>query len=305
MSPGLSARSALLLSIAPLLWAGNAVVGRLMSGQLPPITFNLMRWTTVLVLLWPLASWVLRRDSPLWARWRRMALLGFLGMGCYNALQYVALKTSTPLNVTLVASSSPIFMLGLGRLFFGAAIHRRQWWGVLLSTAGVLTVLTRGEVSQLGALRLVPGDVLMLLATATWSWYSWLLIRRPGQQPDPAALRGNWSAWLMAQVLPGVLWSSLFTGLEWTLVPDLHIQWGWPLALALVYVALGPSILAYYCWGNGVAAAGPQVAGFFVNLTPLFAAVLSAAVLGEWPHLYHGLAFALIVGGIVVSSGRR
>jgi drug/metabolite transporter (DMT)-like permease len=305
MSPGLSARSALLLSTAPLLWAGNAVVGRLMSSQLPPITFNLMRWTTVLVLLWPLASWVLRRDSPLWTQWRRMALLGFLGMGCYNALQYVALKTSTPLNVTLVASSSPIFMLGLGRLFFGASIHRKQWWGVLLSTAGVLTVLTRGEVSQLGALRLVPGDVLMLLATATWSWYSWLLIRRPGQPPDPAALRGNWSAWLMAQVLPGVLWSSLFTGLEWTLVPDLHIQWGWPLALALVYVALGPSILAYYCWGNGVAAAGPQVAGFFINLTPLFAAVLSAAVLGEWPHLYHGLAFALIVGGIVVSSGRR
>ncbi|HEX5783473.1 MAG TPA: DMT family transporter [Burkholderiaceae bacterium] len=305
MFPGLTPRSALLLSTAPLLWAGNAVVGRLMSDQLPPITFNLMRWLTVLVLLWPLASWVLRRDSPLWTRWRRMALLGFLGMGCYNALQYVALKTSTPLNVTLVASSSPIFMLGLGRLFFGAAIHRRQWWGVLLSTAGVLTVLTRGELSQLGALRLVPGDVLMLLATATWSWYSWLLIRPPAQQPDPAALRGNWSAWLMAQVLPGVLWSSLFTGLEWTLMPGLHIQWGWPLALALVYVALGPSILAYYCWGNGVAAAGPQVAGFFVNLTPLFAALLSAAVLGEWPHLYHGVAFALIVGGIVVSSGRR
>ncbi|GAB4088405.1 DMT family transporter [Hydrogenophaga soli] len=305
MFPGLTPRSALLLSTAPLLWAGNAVVGRLMSDQLPPITFNLMRWLTVLVLLWPLASWVLRRDSPLWTRWRRMALLGFLGMGCYNALQYVALKTSTPLNVTLVASSSPIFMLGLGRLFFGAAIHRRQWWGVLLSTAGVLVVLTRGELSQLGALRLVPGDVLMLLATATWSWYSWLLIRPPAQQPDPAALRGNWSAWLMAQVLPGVLWSSLFTGLEWTLMPGLHIQWGWPLALALVYVALGPSILAYYCWGNGVAAAGPQVAGFFVNLTPLFAAVLSAAVLGEWPHLYHGVAFALIVGGIVVSSGRR
>lgn len=305
MSTGLSARSALLLSTAPLLWAGNAVVGRLMSSQLPPITFNLMRWTTVLVLLWPLASWVLRRDSPLWGHWRRMALLGFLGMGCYNALQYVALKTSTPLNVTLVASSSPIFMLGLGRLFFGAAIHRRQWWGVLLSTAGVLVVLTRGELSQLGALRLVPGDVLMLLATATWSWYSWLLIRPPAQQPDPAVLRGNWSAWLMAQVVPGVLWSSLFTGLEWTLMPGLHIQWGWPLALALVYVALGPSILAYYCWGNGVATAGPQVAGFFVNLTPLFAAVLSAAVLGEWPHLYHGAAFALIVGGIVVSSGRR
>lgn len=305
MSQGLNARSALLLSTPPLLWAGNAVVGRLMSTHIPPVTFNLLRWCMVLVLLLPLAAWVLRRDSPLWTHWRRMALLGLLGMGSYNTLQYMALKTSTPLNVTLVGSSMPIFMLGLGRLFFGAAIHRRQWWGVLLSTTGVLTVLTRGDVSQLLALKLVPGDVLMLLATATWSWYSWLLIRPPAGQPDPAALRGNWSAWLMAQVVPGLMWSGLFTGVEWVVVPHLQIQWGWPLAMALMYVALGPSILAYYCWGNGVAAAGPQVAGFFVNLTPLFAAVLSAAVLGELPHLYHGVAFALIVCGIVVSSGRR
>jgi drug/metabolite transporter (DMT)-like permease len=96
----------------------------------------------------------------------------------------------------------------------------------------------------------------------------------------------------------------LFSGIEWTVLTDAHIDWGWPLLAALAYVGLGPSIAAYYCWGTGVAAAGPQVAGFFVNLTPLFAAVLSAAVLGELPHTYHAVAFALIVGGIVVSSRR-
>jgi len=145
----------------------------------------------------------------------------------------------------------------------------------------------------------------MLLATAAWSLYSWLLIRPPQNQPDPAALRGNWAAWLMAQVVPGLMWSALFAGVEWTVVPSLHIDWGWPFVAALAYVALGPSVLAYYCWGTGVAAAGPQVAGFFVNLTPLFAAVLSAAVLGELPKGYHAVAFALIVGGIVASSRRK
>ena len=304
MTQRLTARTALLLTLPPLLWAGNAVVGRLMVGEIPPITFNLLRWVAGFALLLPLAAWVLRRDSPLWPHWGRMALLGLLGMGSYNALQYMALKTSTPLNVTLVGSSMPIFMLGLGRLLYGARISRQQWWGVALSTAGVLTVLTRGDWSQLLALKLVAGDVLMLLATATWAWYSWLLTKPPVNRPDPPALRNNWSAWLMAQVIPGLMWSALFSGVEWAVVPDLHIHWGWPLAAALAYVALGPSLLAYFCWGRGVSLAGPQVAGFFVNLTPLFAALLSAAVLGELPKLYHAAAFALIVSGIVVSSRR-
>ena len=302
MSFHLTPRSALLLSLPPLLWAGNAVVGRLMVNTVPPITFNMLRWALVLVMLLPLAAWVLKPGSPFWTHWRRMAVLGLLGMGSYNALQYAALKTSTPLNVTLVGSSMPIFMLGLGRLFFGAPIRRAQWLGVTLSTAGVLTVLTRGDWSQLASLRLVAGDVLMLLATATWSLYSWLLIRPPRHQPDPPALRGDWAAWLMAQVVPGLLWSAAFAGVEWTVVPGLHIDWGWPFLAALLYVTVGPSVLAYYCWGTGVAQAGPQVAGFFVNLTPLFAAILSAAVLGELPKAYHAAAFALIVGGIVVSS---
>ena len=82
------------------------------------------------------------------------------------------------------------------------------------------------------------------------------------------------------------------------------IQWGWPLAAALAYVAVGPALVAYRCWGLGVQRVGPNIAGFFSNLTPLFAALFSAAFLGESPRPFHALAFALIVAGIVVSSRR-
>jgi drug/metabolite transporter (DMT)-like permease len=108
---------------------------------------------------------------------------------------------------------------------------------------------------------------------------------------------------LLAQVIYGLGWSGLFTAMEWGTI-DANIQWGWPLAAALVFVAVGPAVVAYRFWGLGVQQAGPAVAGFFANLTPLFAAVLSTLVLGEAPHLYHAAAFALIVGGIVVSSRR-
>ncbi|MFC5498456.1 DMT family transporter [Caenimonas terrae] len=299
MTQRLTPSTALLLSIAPILWAGNAVVGRLVNTLVPPITLNFLRWALAFALLLPLAAWVLRRDSGLWRSWRRYAVLGLLGVGCYNALQYLALKTSTPLNVTLVAASSPVFMLGVGALFFGQRVAGRQLLGAVLSIAGVLVVLARGDWQLLLAVRLVPGDLYVLLATAAWAVYSWLLVR-PG---DPPAIRADWAAFLLAQMVFGLGWSGLFAAGEWALT-DAQIHWGWPVAAALAYVAVGPAIIAYRCWGMGVQRAGPTVAGFFSNLTPLFAALMSAAFLRELPHLYHGVAFLLIVGGIVVSSRR-
>ena len=297
MNQRLTPATALLLTIAALLWAGNAVVGRLVTGLVPPITLNFLRWALAFLLLLPLAGWVLRPGSGLWSHSRRFMLLGLLGVGCYNALQYLALTTSTALNVTLVASSTPVWMLLIGAVGFGQRVTLRQVAGAVLSIAGVLVVLARGDWAELLEVRLVPGDLYVLLATLGWAVYSWLLVQ-PG---DPPRIRADWAAFLMAQVVFGLAWSGLFAGAEWALT-DAKIVWGWPLAAALLFVAVGPAILAYRCWGLGVQRAGPNVAGFFGNLTPLFAALMSAAFLREMPHLYHAVAFILIVGGIVVSS---
>jgi len=171
--------------------------------------------------------------------------------------------------------------------------------GALLSIAGVLLVLSRGSWEQLLALRLVSGDVYMVLATISWSFYSWLLARTQ----EPQAVRGHWAQFLWAQMFFGLLWSGSFAGVEGALGLS-QAQWGLPLVAALVFIAVCPAILAYWFWGVGVQRAGPVLSGFFVNLTPLFAAVLSAAFLGESPQPFHALAFGLIVGGIVVSSRR-
>ena len=297
MTQKLSFSTALMLTVPPFLWASNAVVGRLVGDLVPPITLNLLRWLIALLILWPLAGHLLRAKSALWPHWRRFALLGFLGVGCYNALQYLALQTSTPLNVTLVAASTPVFMLAIGALFFKTPVRRSQWLGAVLSITGVLVVLSRGQWAQLVQGQFVVGDVYILVATACWALYSWLLTVRT----EPQAIRNHWAAFLLGQVLFGVGWAGLFAGAEWSLT-DAHITWGPPLYAALAFVAIGPSVLAYRCWGLGVQNAGPALAGFFANLTPLFAAILSAAFLGELPQAFHGLAFGLIVGGIVVSS---
>jgi drug/metabolite transporter (DMT)-like permease len=122
------------------------------------------------------------------------------------------------------------------------------------------------------------------------------------QPKDPPEIRNNWVNFLMAQMVFGLLWCGLSTAVEWHYSDNPHIEWGWPLYAALLYVALGPALLAYRSWGLGIQRVGPNIAGFFANLTPLFAAVMSTVLLGDAPHLYHAAAFVLITGGIVVSS---
>ena len=299
MNARLNLQTVFLLTLPPLLWAGNAIAGRLVHDMVPPVLLNFLRWLLALLILLALAGPVFRRDSDLWRHWRRYALLGLLGVGLYNALQYLALQSSTPINVTLVAAGMPVWMMLTGWLFFKAAVSRRQIAGAILSIAGVLLVLARGDVAHLLALRLVVGDLFMILATIAWSLYSWLLTRTT----EPASLRADWAGFLLAQVGFGVVWSGLFAAGEWAL-SDATVHWNWTLIGVLAYVAIGPAVIAFRCWGEGVRRAGPAIAAFFSNLTPLFAALMSSAFLGELPHVYHGLAFLLIVGGIVVSSRR-
>ena len=287
-----------LLLLPPLVWAGNSILGRVVADMVPPITLNFFRWLLALVLLLPWGWRLLLPSSVLWPHWRRYAVLSLLGVGCYNSFQYLALHTSTPINVTLVASSVPVFMLAMGAVWFKQRITRRQMLGAAMSIAGVLCVLGRGDWQTLLQVELVIGDVYVLIAVLCWALYSWLL----SQPKDPPEIRSNWVNFLMAQMVFGVLWCGISTALEWHYSYSPHIDWGWPLAAALLYVALGPAILAYRSWGLGIQRVGPTVAGFFANLTPLFAAVMSTLLLGDAPHLDHAAAFELIASGIVVSS---
>ncbi len=302
MTQRLTPAAAVLLVIPPLMWAGNAVVGRMVSALVSPMTLNLLRWEIAFLLLVPFAGAVLwGSTTTLWSQWRRFAVLSLFSIGAYNALLYLALNTSTPINVTLVGASTPVWVLLIGRIFFGVRVSGRQLLGAALSIAGVAVVLSRGHLETLLTMRLVVGDLYVLLASMCWAYYSWMLAN---PSAESANIRSNWAQFLLAQIYFGIGWSTLFSGAEWA-TGHAHIQWGWPLINALAFIAVGPAVVAYAAWGAGVARAGPAVAGFFINLTPLFTALLSTAFLGETPQAFHAVSFVLIVSGIVLSSRRR
>jgi drug/metabolite transporter (DMT)-like permease len=298
--PHLALSTVFYLSLATLLWAGNAIAGRALVGSISPITLSAVRWGLAVLILLPLGWRVIKPSSALWQNKSRFLVLGFLGVGTYNVLLYLALQTSTAINVTLIGASMPIWMLFIGAVFYQVKPTLLQLLGAIVSLAGVATVLSRGEPASLLSMQVVMGDLFIMLATILWACYSWM-ISRPGKSTER---QWPWAEFLMAQVLIGFMWTMLFEGAEIATGHAFIVLNYWTGALIL-FVAIGPSLIAYRCWGLGVNGAGPTVAAFFANLIPLFTALLSAAILGDPPQLFHGIAFALIVIGILVSSTRR
>ncbi len=297
--PHLALSTVFYLSLSTILWAGNAIAGRVLVGSISPVTLSAVRWGLAALILFPLGWRVFRPSSALWQNKVRFLVLGLLGVGSYNVLLYLALQTSTAINVTLIGASMPIWMLFIGAVFYRVKPTLLQLVGAIVSLVGVTIVLTRGDPTSLLTMQLVIGDLLIMLATILWAFYSWM-ISRPGRSSER---QWPWAEFLMAQVMIGFLWTMLFDGMEIaTGNAFIHLNY-WTGALIL-FVAIGPSLIAYRCWGLGVNGAGPTVAAFFANLIPLFTALLSAAILGDPPQLFHGLAFALIVIGILVSSRR-
>lgn len=295
-----SALTAFYLTTAALMWAGNAIVGKILVQSSSPVLLNTIRWGVTALILLPFAWRVFRSASPLWQSSKRFALLSLLGVGSYNVLLYLALKSSTPINVTLIGASMPIWAIVIGALFYKEQPNIKQIIGAVISLIGVTVVIVRGELERLIEIEFVAGDLLMVLATILWGAYSWML-----SHPKESTERTwPWSYFLLAQVGFGFCWSLGFAVTEWQLEYS-YFTWSWPTVFMIIYVIIGPSLIAYRCWGLGVSGAGATVATFFTNLIPLFTAILSTLLLQKPPELFQGLAFALILAGIYLSIQKK
>jgi drug/metabolite transporter (DMT)-like permease len=295
--PQLNLVTVFYLLTATLLWAGNAIAGRALVGSVSPITLTAVRWGAAALILLPFGWRIFKPGSPLWKNKIRFLILGLFGVGSYNVLLYSALQTSSAINVTLIGASMPIWMLLIGAVFYQVKPRVFQMIGAVVSLLGVSVVLTRGDLSTLLSMQMVIGDLLIMLATFLWASYSWML-SRPGSSSER---EWPWAGFLAAQIVIGLMWTGFFEGFEIAsghAYLDLNLWTG----SLILFIAIGPSLIAYRCWGQGVNRAGPTVAAFFANFIPLFTALFSAAILGEPPGLFHAVAFALIFAGIWVSS---
>jgi drug/metabolite transporter (DMT)-like permease len=285
----------LLLSITALCWAGNAIVGRLAAGHIPPVTLSFLRWSLACLVVLPFAWKHLVRD---WAAIHRhlgtMVVLSVTGISAFNTLQYWALEHTQALNTLLLQSAAPLFVAVWSLILLGVRLTLAQAGGIVLSLTGVLVIMLHGDLTALTGIALNKGDIIFTVALAIFGLYSVLSLKRPKIHGlSFVAFTFGCGA---ACLLP--LWI-------WELFTRPVMQLDGPNLLALFYVAVFPSTLAYLCFNRGVQLIGANRAAPFFHVVPVFGSAMAIAFLGERPQPFHFIGFALVLTGVFVASRRQ
>lgn len=282
------------MSLAPLFWSGNFVLGRALHDSIPPIALSFWRWAVALMILLPFVV-PRARDLALAVRrhWVILTLLGVLGVTNFNTFVYLGLQTTTATNAVLLVSTTPVLILILSFLLLGQAVRPLQGVGVVLSLAGVGAIVAAGDPAALADLALNAGDLWIMGAVASWALYSVCLRWRPSGM-DPLLF-------LTATIVTGLV--PLLPLYLWDLTRGNTLSLDAVTIGAVGYVALFPSVLAYIFWNRGVAELGANRTGQFLHLMPVFGTLLSLLVLGERLALYHLVGIGLIAAGIVLAGG--
>lgn len=279
-----------------LCWAGNWVVGRAIHEQVPPFTLNFWRWTGSLALILPVAWPALRRQWPLLLRhWKWVLPMAAIASAIFQSMVYLGLQSTTALNGALIIALVPVLVVAIAAAILGDRIGARQALGILVSLAGAVVVIVRGDLAVLRALAFNPGDLWILAAVPIWALYTVLLKRWP------AGLERM--SFLAAMALVGVAVQSPFFAWEWTAGRHMVVT-GASLA-AIAYTAVFASFLAFVFYNAALQRMSATVAGPFHHLHPAFTALLGIAFLGERFGWYHALGVGLIVLGLYLTGGAK
>lgn len=285
--------------VTPALFAANLLVARWAeSAAIPPLFLAFGRWALAFAILLPTVGprlWALR--GTLRANWQRLLLLAGLGMGLAVGPQYIGARHTSAANIAIIFAACPALVTLLETLVWKAPLSKHQAGGMLLAILGILVVLSKGEPGALGSLAFGAGDLWVMLAACGWVLYT-VLGRRLPLPPMPATVK------LAALIGGGALVLLPFAAFEAMsgARPDFLDA---RLYLALAFLAVVPSLGAYFCFDRLVAVAGPARASMSVYLIPLFATLAAWPLLGEAPRSYHAAGFGVIIAGVLLSGMRR
>lgn len=276
---------------AVLIWSANTVVSKAAAGVIDPAAISLYRWLLAAAVLTPLflrPLWRARRE--LMPHLPRFAVLSLLGMVAYQCLAYYAAHRTSATNMGVICALVPLLGLLLNGLVFRQRLAPAAMAGVALSLTGVLYLLGAGNPARLLGNGINLGDALMLTGAACYALYG--ILYKRWSLPF-----GQWLNLYVQGLLAVALLAPLAMTAESLAVPARAV----PLVL---FAGLGSSVLASYFWMRGLQQLGSERTAIFMNLLPLFTALIASVSLGEQIHAYHWLGGGLILLGVTLSQRR-
>ncbi len=277
-----------MLTLAPLIWGGNSVAGKLAVGHISPALLTSFRWLGAMLIVLPFALPHLKRQwSDLKPHLPLLLALGVIGFSAFNNIMYLALNHTSAINVGIEQAAIPMLVFIINYLFFRLRTTRRQMIGFGLTLLGVVIVVTNGN--PLGVLdqSLNYGDLIMMIAVLLYAVYSAFLIKVP---------QIHWLNFMAILGFSAFVTSAAFAIFDWhqgnQIAPDLQAM------AVVVYIAIFPSIIGQIMWMRGLERLGSNRGGVFINLVPVFSSLFAILLLGESFELFHAISLLLVLLGI-------
>ena len=288
----------LLLMLTAIFWSGNAIAGKFAVGHVSPMMLTMSRWALALAIMVAIAQQPLRRDWPVIRKhWMYLLLMGGFGYTAFNFFLYSAVKYTSAINVTLEQSAMPLVIFILNYVLYRTGITWLQVLGFVVTTLGVLVTVSSGDpygllFSDGETSGLNRGDLYMLGAALCYGGYSAALRSKPEM---------HWMSFLTCLIAGALIFAIGGVGMEYQ-AGQLQVPSTLQGVLVILYAGIFPSLLSQGFFIRGVEAFGANIAGLYINLVPIFGAILAVVLLGEQLFLFHALAFLLVVGGIMIAQ---
>ena len=283
-----------LLILAALFWSGNFIVGKFAYlFQVPPLTLNVLRWISVWFILMPFTYEEIKNNLPIIKKnWFVISFMGVITISTFNSVVYYALNYTKVINSVLVLAAIPAATIMFSSLMKIEKTNIFQLLGLFLSIIGIGSIISYGNIQNIIELNFNKGDLWMLVCVISWALYSTLLKK----------YKFKFSQFTLIQLMvsAGVLF--LIPQFFYEQSNNLEVNFNKAFFAILIYVVIFPAIAAYYCWQKGVEIIGPNRASMFIQLMPLFSAIMAIIFLNEKFELFHFVGASFIVLGIYLSN---
>ena len=284
----------LFLVLATFCWSGNFIVGKFATVyEIPPLTLNVFRWISVWFILIPFTYKEIFENLPyIKKNWLVISFMGVITISTFNSVVYFALNYTQVINAVLMLSAIPAATIVLSSLMKIEETNIFQLLGLVLSIIGIGSIISNGDIQKIISLDFNKGDMWMLVCVITWSLYSTLLKKN----------NFKFSQFTLIQLMVSVGILFLIPQFFYEKSIGLELNLNKNFFLILIYVAIFPAIAAYYFWQKGIEIIGPNRASMFIQLMPLFSAVMAIIIFKEKFELYHFVGAIFILSGIYLSN---